>query len=429
MQFWILFWKAIQIPFIWGVIFLCSIPAVAAKQETPFPNILFKDFSKFVERNFSSSVTLATILMVLFTLSENTDLLSLHFRQRSAEHVTERSTAATGWIRSLGHAVLRRLDETEAALLMSADLNDDEEKMAIVIGLKLVSFAKELGLFPVSKKTGKFTGKLKPVSTKPIEPIHTICPNVAVCQTADCNRSALYQWTRQRDIPRVRLIKGSMAFDEVPVLAGHCKKCKTMYYADHERSALQNGEGHERVYLNSAKYIKIGQSLWADRLFTSAVISGMYNFHASAAAYTEYWNDAFKSMGSAGQVSRRHIWQAFVQESIRSIASDHNIDLTIQDGLSIDEVTREAFKYLGDNGTIHAADRHACSECTHQYRGPDPFLINVEPGAVLGMEEVNPDQIHQVVQEDVNMEDPEHAPVKMIVLDGIVMGHTVSVVT
>ena len=38
------------------------------------------------------------------------------------------------------------------------------------------------------------------------------------------------------------------------------------------------------VYLNSAKYIKLGGNLWADRLFTSSVINAMYSFHASASA-------------------------------------------------------------------------------------------------------------------------------------------------
>jgi hypothetical protein len=43
---------------------------------------------------------------------------------------------------------------------------------------------------------------------------------------------------------------------------------------------------------------------------------------------------------------------------------------------------------------------------------------------------VDSTQIEQLnVVEDVDMEDAEHAPVKMIVVDGIVMGHPVSLVT
>jgi len=46
----------------------------------------------------------------------------------------------------------------------------------------------------------------------------------------------------------------------------------------------------KQVYLNSAKYLKIGSNLWVDQLFSSSVINAMYSFHASASAYSQYWN-------------------------------------------------------------------------------------------------------------------------------------------
>jgi len=44
----------------------------------------------------------------------------------------------------------------------------------------------------------------------------------------------------------------------------------------------------------------------------------MYSFHASAAAYTEYWNNTFGQIDLEHSVKLdcKHIWQAFVQESI-----------------------------------------------------------------------------------------------------------------
>ncbi len=45
-----------------------------------------------------------------------------------------------------------------------------------------------------------------------------------------------------------------------------------------------------RIYLNSAKYLKVGQALWVDQSFSQAVWNGLYSFHASGAAYTEYCN-------------------------------------------------------------------------------------------------------------------------------------------
>ena len=53
-----------------------------------------------------------------------------------------------------------------------------------------------------------------------------------------------------------------------------------------------------------------------------------------------------------------------MQESICSIASASEINLKLQDGLAIDDVTRQAYSILGENGLIHAADQHTCQECT-----------------------------------------------------------------
>jgi hypothetical protein len=82
--------------------------------------------------------------------------------------------------------------------------------------------------------------------------------------------------------------------EDVPVLTGKCPVCQTLYHADHERTPnLTNANQWNRVYLNSAKFLKVGQSLWVDRLFSNGVMNGMYSFHASAAAYTEFWNNTF----------------------------------------------------------------------------------------------------------------------------------------
>ena len=119
------------------------------------------------------------------------------------------------------------------------------------------------------------------------------------------------------------------------------------------------------MYLNSAKYIKIGHQLWVDWEFTSAVMNGMYHFHASTSAYTAFWNNAFSDkVLSAGKVSHRQIWQAFVQESIRFMGSMSDLNLTLKDNLSIDEVTKEAYHVLGEGGLIRSANGHTCDECT-----------------------------------------------------------------
>ena len=147
------------------------------------------------------------------------------------------------------------------------------------------------------------------------------------------------------------VVKGSDIYQNVPVLAGQCSKCKTLYSADHEtlsEAVSEEETRNRRIYLNSAKYLKFGQSIWVDRVFSNAVVNGMYSFHASASAYREYWNNSFGEDKSF-ELSRHHIWQAFVQESTRTIAASAQVNLELNDGLAIDEVTKEAFNILGEN--------------------------------------------------------------------------------
>jgi hypothetical protein len=95
--------------------------------------------------------------------------------------------------------------------------------------------------------------------------------------------------------------------------------------------------------LNSA--IKVGHSIWVDRVFSNAVVNAMYTFHASASGYKEFWNTSFGKMQPSSSFCLSHcqIWQAFVQESICTVASVAKIELTVHDNLGIDEVTKEAF--------------------------------------------------------------------------------------
>ena len=54
------------------------IPLVTAAPQTQgFPDVPFYIFSNFIQDTFSSNVSLATVLLVLFSLTENTELLQL----------------------------------------------------------------------------------------------------------------------------------------------------------------------------------------------------------------------------------------------------------------------------------------------------------------------------------------------------------------
>ena len=222
-------------------------------------------------------------------------------------------------------------------------------------------------------------------------------------------------------------------------------------HADHERTPSLTGENQwNRIYLNSARYFKVGQTLWVDRLFSNAVLNSMYSFHASAAACTEFWNNSFWKTQDVtcqcAKVSRRQVWQAFVQESIQTIAATSKLNLELQDGLSINEVTKEAFEILGENGIIRAADQHACSECTHKYKRKADIITGDDPAALAGNDEnrVVPPLVGEGAElairdaanarenahnQDLNNADHDmdvdHAPVNMVILDGWVTGPVV----
>src|ERR1700679_582664 len=79
---------------IWFIIALFLIPRVAAQgEESPFPGISFKFFSSFVKENFNSKITLSQVLLVLFTITDNPDLLNLHARQQNPEYSEENRTS------------------------------------------------------------------------------------------------------------------------------------------------------------------------------------------------------------------------------------------------------------------------------------------------------------------------------------------------
>ena len=91
-----------------------------------------------------------------------------------------------------------------------------------------------------------------------------------------------------------------------------------------------------------------------NRVFSNAVVNAMYSFHASASAYMEFWNNSFGKTEQEvfHKMSHRQIWQAFVQESIHTIAASADMEISLGDNLAIDEITEEAFSILGENGVL-----------------------------------------------------------------------------
>jgi hypothetical protein len=137
--------------------------------------------------------------------------------------------------------------------------------------------------------------------------------------------------------------------------------CKTIYYADHESSGQNDeggggGGGGIEFYLNNAKYLKVWWSVWIDCVFFGGVINAMYQFHTSTSAFVEFWNDTFWSSQTtqSRKISRRQIWHTFIQGSVRTVAKSSGVTLEMDNGMSIEHATKEAFVQLGEDGVVSA---------------------------------------------------------------------------
>jgi hypothetical protein len=433
---------------------MCLPLTSAHSDHDPFPDVTFKVFSDFVQNQFSSKVSLATVLTLVFTMTSNPDLLNLHARQQHPKAQGELQQSTSGWIKALARALEHRLGKSTNSLFQHKEEKSmlTEDQVTTSIGIKLDGLSKILNLHPYNKQ-GQFIGKLKSISEQEIEAVHIICPTSVECKLKSCHSRAIRNQTRHRDVPKVTLIKGTKIYDNVPVLSGQCSECQTGYYADHERSRNAD-DTWTKVYLNSANYLKVGQNIWVDRMFSGAVLNGFYNFHASASAFAEFWNASFWSeqMTCSRKVSRRQVWQAFVQESVRRVASVSDYNLELADRLPIDEVTKQAFQVLGEDGIIRSAEGHSCSECTHKHKSEADRIPEVhDPAALVGVDEnhivpalVNEDDNNVDVEDEertdsgdeaMDVDEPsgppsdpvhqmvtEYSDVTMVVLDGIVFG-------
>jgi len=84
------------------VLLLC--PGVqAAATESPFPDILFNVFDSFVQSTFSSKISLSTVLVLLFSITENTNLLNLYACQQNPQFCYDHAPLATVNLRLAGN--------------------------------------------------------------------------------------------------------------------------------------------------------------------------------------------------------------------------------------------------------------------------------------------------------------------------------------
>jgi len=145
------------------------LPTVSALPDAgTFPDILFKDFSQFIQEIFGSDITLSQVLIVLFTLTENTDLLSLHARQQNPKYSGEIHSTYSAWMKCLACGLQERLGTGQNQLFVHQDIAVSDTVVEICKNLD--ALAKVLCLYPYDS-SGKFKGKLKAVSYESIQAV------------------------------------------------------------------------------------------------------------------------------------------------------------------------------------------------------------------------------------------------------------------
>ncbi|KAL0948134.1 hypothetical protein HGRIS_010755 [Hohenbuehelia grisea] len=79
------------------------IPCVAASSPAfePFPDIAFSTFAAFIQAQFSSDISLSTVLVLLTTLTNNSELLNLHTMRQQTTSSIATPRPRTGWMSAL----------------------------------------------------------------------------------------------------------------------------------------------------------------------------------------------------------------------------------------------------------------------------------------------------------------------------------------
>ena len=136
--------------FIWMMGFALLPVANASQVKSPFPDIPFKTFSQFISQNFSSKTSLSTVMVLLFSLTENPDLLHLHARQQYVKCQGEKENLVSGWIKALACVLKDQMAEHQKRPLKmkGVDKNLDEKQEIRALGVKLDFLAKILKLHP-----------------------------------------------------------------------------------------------------------------------------------------------------------------------------------------------------------------------------------------------------------------------------------------
>jgi CxC5 like cysteine cluster associated with KDZ transposases len=234
--------------YIWFLAILAGIallPTAHALPSTPFPDILFTNFSQLIQDEFGPDVTLTTVLTILLSLTSNPELLNLHARQQNPNPVCsgEIRQSVTGWMKAFVWSLQRKLGNAIDDLFHTSEgLSEMSRGQRITaIGKKMDNVIHGLGLYPYNQH-GRLRQWIGEVDNSSITPIRLLCPSNALCVTHDCQPRALHQDTREANVAHVTLVQGTQEFCDVAVLTARCPSCQVspglFYYVKQHNSSI-----------------------------------------------------------------------------------------------------------------------------------------------------------------------------------------------
>jgi hypothetical protein len=208
------------------------LPTTHALSTTPFPDMLFTDFSQLIQDQFGAEITLTTVLTILFSLTNNPELLNLHARQQNPNPLCsgELRQSVTGWMKAFLWSLQTRLGTTMDELFQPSDHSShlSRDQHLTVAGKKMDNVIHGLGLYPYSQH-GRLRQWIGEIDMSSIAPVRLLCPHNAICVTSDCQPRALRQDIRERNVSHVTLLQGTQTFHNVAVLSGRCPSCNVSY--------------------------------------------------------------------------------------------------------------------------------------------------------------------------------------------------------
>ena len=123
---------------------LANLSTTAAFQDpNVFPEVPFKVFNDFVENTFGPTVSLSTVLLLVFSVLENPELFSLHARQQCPKYEGENQSTAFSWMKHLACALQDWLADNSQQFFQKHDIGKQStsDQALTVISTKLVALA------------------------------------------------------------------------------------------------------------------------------------------------------------------------------------------------------------------------------------------------------------------------------------------------